>query len=163
MGQDASMMDGTPNPGASVMSMSMLRSMDRGALTMLREHTADRLATTVQVRPQGCCRRAPMTCDGAPLCESSTTLCAPPCDCWHADVWAGVQQQAGVLVEKDQQIAELEQRVRELEAPQVQPTADENMGTGSADAGQDDGQAWESLPPPESFKEALEQILMLQV
>ena len=67
------------------------------------------------------------------------------------------------LVEKDQQIAELEQRVRELEAPQVQPTADENMGTGSADAGQDDGQAWESLPPPESFKEALEQILMLQV
>ena len=42
-------MDGPANPGGSVMSMSMMRSMDRGALTMLREHTADRLATTVQV------------------------------------------------------------------------------------------------------------------
>lgn len=76
-----------------------------------------------------------------------------------------MQQQAGTLVEKDQQIAELEQRVRDVETPQVQPIEEENGGAGSADGGQmhSDGHAWESLPPPESFKEALEQILMLQV
>ena len=157
MGQAASMMDGPPNPGGSVMSMSMLRSVDRGALTMLREHTADRLATTVQVRSPGCCERAPMRCDGALLCEHR---CVTAC---MLTTGTGVQQQAGVLVAKDQQIAELEQRVRELEAPQGHSSADENMGSGSADAAQDDGHAWESLPPPESFKEALEQILMLQV
>ena len=68
-----------------------------------------------------------------------------------------------MLVAKDQQIAELEQRVRDLEALQVQRSGDENLVSGSADAAQDDRHAWESLPPPESFKEALEQILMLQV
>lgn len=41
------MLDGPVNPGGSV--MSMFRSMDRSALTVLREHTAERLATTVQV------------------------------------------------------------------------------------------------------------------
>lgn len=68
-----------------------------------------------------------------------------------------MQQQAGALVEKDQQIAALEQRVSDLEAPQA--LGKECGESNSAD----DGHAWESLPPPESFKEALEQILMLQV
>jgi hypothetical protein len=78
-----------------------------------------------------------------------------------ADERTVMQQQAGVLVEKEQRIADLEQRVRELEALHAEEKG-EGEGDGEGE-GEDDGHAWESLPPPESFKEALEQILLLQV
>lgn len=50
--QDASMLDGPGAPTGSVTSMG--RSMDRSTLTALREATADRLASTVQVRLTAC-------------------------------------------------------------------------------------------------------------
>jgi hypothetical protein len=81
-----------------------------------------------------------------------------------ADKRTVMQQQAGVLVEKEQRIADLEQRVRELEALHAEEKGEvvgEDKDEGEDD--DDDGHAWESLPPPESFKEALEQILLLQV
>lgn len=71
-----------------------------------------------------------------------------------------VQNQAGALAERDQQIADLQQRVCELEEAQLQENGDDTCASGSGD---ENGHAWESLPPPESFKEALEQILLLQV
>lgn len=113
------------------------------------------------------------------MCACECVLPGLPCkcQCWHqlrcgpSTMLPAVQRQAAALVDKDTQISKLQERLQEVEALQRQPSggserASEKLSeeaSGEGDTVKKDTPAWESIPAPETFKEALEQILMLQV
>jgi hypothetical protein len=86
-----------------------------------------------------------------------------------------MQRQAAALVDKESEISKLTERILQLEALQQQASngsehasekASERVSQHMTSGGGEDQKsvpAWESIPAPETFKEALEQILMLQV